>query len=554
MSASDKKKLRRELNAAAMTEKQQTEQKKQKKAQTATTTFIIAMILVVVLVISSVLVSPITNAIAKNTVAAKVGDHEISAIELNYYYHDAITNLYNQFSSYGDYADLYLQLYTGLNPAKPLDEQTFDKETKETWADYFVKNAITNAKWVYVLCDAAAKDNHTLTEDEQKAIDSTVSYLSLYAAFYGYGSADAYVRSIYGNTASIDGYKEYYAKCQLASSYANKYLTGLKYTNEQYREYEADKMANFSSYSWASIYIKTSDYLTFLKLGTVTKGDDGKDKTTYSDEDNQKALEAAKADADKLFNGEFKNVEEMNAAIKALEINASKTTPPTASDYVNKLYTYAESYTPTEDALKWLTSEERVEGDKLVVPNVSKDSNNKETTNGYYVLFFTGSRTNAEENIGTVRHLLVQFEKDKDGKVTDAAKEAAKKEAESLLAKYNEGKKTELDFTTLIAAHSDDSKDGLYSDINPDSGYVESFKAWAIADHKPGDVEIIESEYGYHIMYYVSCNELNYRDYLIDTEMRNGDYEKWEEALLKDVKTETLDLRFIDADLVLSGS
>ena len=554
MSASDKKKLRRELNAAAMTEKQQAEQKKQKKTQTATTTFIIAMILVVVLVISSVLVSPITNAIAGNTVSAKVGDHEISAIELNYFYYDAITNLYSQFSNYGDYADLYLQLYTGLNPAKPLDEQTYDKETKETWADYFVNSAIASAKWVYVLCDAAAKDNHTLSEDELKAIDSTISYLSLYAAFYGYSDGDAYIRSMYGNTASMKGYKEYYTMCQLASSYANKYFTGLKYTSDNYREFEADKKAEFSSYSWASHYIKASDYLGHLGLGTTEKKEDGKVTTTYSDEDNKKALEAAKADADSLFNAEIKNIEEFNNAINALDINKNAKTPLSATENTNKLYTYAESYTPTEDALKWLTAEERVAGDKLIVPNVSKDSNNKETTNGYYVLYFIGSRDNASENIGTVRHLLVQFEKDKDGKVTDAAKAAAKKEAEDLLAEYNKGEKTEEAFTALIAKHSDDSKDGLYSDINPDSGYVAAFKEWAIADHEVGDMEIIETEYGYHIMYYVSCNELSYRDYLIDTEMRNGDYEKWEDALLKDVKTEKLDLRFIETDLVLSGS
>ena len=551
MSASDKKKLRKELNAAAMTEKQQAEQKKQKTNKAATITFIVSMVLVVVLVLTSVLITPVKNGLMNNTVAAKVGDKEISATELNYFYRDSISNLVGKFSSYGDYAALYMQLYTGLNPAEALDKQIRNKETKETWADYFLNSAVDNAKWVYTLCAEAEKAGHKLSEEEQKTIDTTVSYMSIYATLYGYSNTDGYIRTMYGSSATLDSYKEYYTKCQLASSYASAYLDGLKYTAENYREHEKDKMNEFNSYSWASHYVKASDYLTFLKLGTVTKGDDGKDKTTYSEEDNKKALDAAKADADVLAGGTYEKTEDFDKAIGALAINKDKKTPVTSTENLAVLYDTAKSGT-TEEVLKWLTDAERKAGDVTLIPSTSKDSAGKETTNGYYVLYYIGSRDNTEINVGTVRHLLVAFAKDSKGNVTDAAKTAAKEKAEKLLKDFqNSGKQTELDFTKLIEKNSDDTKDGLYEDITPDSGYVKAFADWATADHKAGDVEIIETEYGYHIMYYVSCNELNYRDYLIDTELRTDAYKAWEEALLKTVTAEKLNTRFMETDLVI---
>ena len=553
MSASDKKKLRKELNAAVMTEKQLTEQKQQKKLKTVTTTFIVVMILVVALVIGSVISTPITRVIVNNTIAAKVNGHEITAGELNYFYFDAISNLYSQFSSYGNYQNLYMQLYTGVDPTKPLDEQKHSDEVG-TWADYFVDTAITNAQWVYAMCDAAEAEGYKLSEDEQKSIDSTISTMSLYASLYGFQDVTAYIRGIYGVAANEETYKAYYTKCQLASSYAGAYIEGLEFDNDDFRAHEKDKMNEFNSYSWASYYITASSYKTFLKLGTTTKDENGKDKTTYTEEEEKKALEAAKAAADKLMAGEYKDLEALNKAIGELDINKDAKTPVKANEFDKLLHASAKNSTPNEDALKWLTDKDRKEGDMTLIPATTKDSKGNETTVGYYVLYYKSVTDNSDSLVGTVRHLLVAFEKDKDGKVTDKAKEAAKLEAHKLLEEYKLGKKTEEAFTALIAKHSDDSKDGLYEDIHQDSGYVTEFKNWAIAKHEVGDVEIIETEYGFHIMYYVSCNELSYRDLLIDNELRNEHYEKWEkDTILKGATSEELNLKHIDYDCIMSS-
>ena len=89
--------------------------------------------------------------------------------------------------------------------------------------------------------------------------------------------------------------------------------------------------------------------------------------------------------------------------------------------------------------------------------------------------------------------------------------------------------------------------------INRDSAYVESFLNWSIAEHKPGDVEIIESEYGYHIMYYKGDQELSYRDSMIDAVMTQEAYEKWENGLTEKIKDVDVNLSGINTKYTIAG-
>lgn len=557
MSASDKKKLRKELNAATMTERQIEEQKKQKKQKIYTITFAIVMVLVVAIVLCSVLTTPITRMLVNNTVAAKVGSHELSATELNYYYVDYISNVYSQFSSYGDYQYLYCYMSTGWNPSTAAGDQTYDAETGETWADFFADSAVESAKWTYAMYDAATAAGFELSEDDQKSIDSTISYMSLYAYYYGYSDADSYIRAIYGTSADLDSYKEYYTTSYIASAYANEYIDSLEFTDDQIRAHEADKMVEYNSYSWNSYYVNASSYLTG---GTTTTGEDGKETTTYSDEEKAAAVDAAKADAEALVNSGSADVTALNTAINALEINKDAETEKTATEYSKYLYDNMVNYTVNEEAVEWLTSEDRTEGDLTYIAYTTEDADGNETVNGYYVLQYVGYTDN-KINVGNVRHLLVAFEEDEDGNVTDEAKKAAKLEAEKLLEEYKSGEMTEEAFTTLLTKNSDDvdsdgnvNNEGLYENITPDSGYVSAFTDWAIADHEVGDVEIIETEYGYHIMYYVGAADLNYRDTLINNDLVNEAYTAWEETILEDVTAEAKDLKYIDRDYVMVTS
>lgn len=548
MSASDKKKLRKELNAAATTEKQLAAKKEQKKARTYTLVFAIVMVLVVALVLVSVLQTPVKVMMANNTTAATVNEHKISATEFNYFYYSVISNFYSQFSSAGDYQDLYVQIYTGLNPTTGLDDQIYDQNTGKTWADYFIDSTLSNIQWTYTMYDAAVKEGYQLSEDEQKSIDSMGTYLELYATLYGYTNVDSYLRASYGTTASLETYMNYYEISALASSYASNYYSSLAYTDEQIREYEKDKMNEYNSYTWSYYYL---DAKTFLEGGTEVTGDDGKTSITYSDEETAASVKAALENAEAIIGKIIESYDDFNSAINTVlkEYDASHT-DVTATKYENVLYS---SLSATDAMIEWLTDDARVAGDLTCIANTTTDSDNNETINGYYILYFSGCIDNSDVNVGTVRHLLVAFEEDDDGNVTDEAKAAAKEEAEKLLAQYLAGELTEEAFTALIKENSDDTEDGLYSDVTPDSGYVTAFSEWATADHEVGDVEIVETEYGYHIMYYVSCADMNYRDTMIHADLVEENYTEWEEALIETSSAELGNTKYVDRDLIVSN-
>ena len=74
----------------------------------------------------------------------------------------------------------------------------------------------------------------------------------------------------------------------------------------------------------------------------------------------------------------------------------------------------------------------------------------------------------------------------------------------------NTGDKTENEFATLAATKSTDSgtasNGGLMSNVRK-GAYVQAFEDWCFdPSRQSGDTDIIKSEYGYHVMYFVETN------------------------------------------------
>ncbi len=610
MSASNKKKLRKEQNAVKMTARQTQAQKEAKQLKRYTATFITILVVILVAAISLVTVRGVVQSgmLQKNSIAAVIGDHEINAIELNYYYFDAINENYQEwYNQYGSNTAVYLQLLMNLNVAAPLDEQVYDTKTGQTWASKFVELAIENAKRNYVLCDLAAEAGFELDADTKASIDSQISVLPLYASIYGYSSAEKYLAATYCYGANEDNYRRYLEMSALADTYLAHYAEELSYTDEQIREFEKEKLNNYNSYTYSTVYLSYTNFLPEQK-----KDENGKE-IAYTEEEKNAARAKAQAVAESLLTA--KDYDELKLAVENLEINKDKDG--------NKLTTLTVSATNNKNVIgsklpslltDWLTSSDRVKGDSSVIvneytPNTEADKEDEKTEgategttegttegvtegtteaptegtteaptegedkkeeaekviNGYYVVLFDNMNDNKVSTVD-VRHLLVSFEggtKSEDGKTTTYSEEekaAAKKKAEELLAKWEtmEGGKTEENFITLVKENTGDSGSketgGLYENITYDQNYVEPFLNWCIDENrKPEDVDIIETEYGFHIMYFVETNEMNYRDLIITSEMRSEDTHKWYEEQLKGVSTETKDMKWIKLDTVISG-
>ena len=537
MSASSKKKLRKDQEAEKLTQRQQAERKEARQLKVYTIAFVavVAVMLVVALVVGINQTVDSRGLREKNTVAVTIGDHKLSNAQLNYFYMDIV----NQYASYAS--------YLGLDTTKALDDQVYDEEAGTTWADYFLDYAKTNAQSVYAMADAAQAAGFALTESQEASIDQSVSSFTAYATLYGFSSAEDYLKAMYGNGATMDSFREYQKLNTLANAYYNAYGEELTYTDAQLREKEAENYNQFSAYSYHSYYLAASK---FLEGGTTAE--DG--TTTYSDEEKAASVKAAKEAADSLIEESIADVAALDEAIAALSVNAGSTVSSTA--YEDNAYNSV-----TAAIRDWVSDSGRTAGDRAVIANVTTDADGKETTSGYYVVWFEGSNDNTFA-LKNVRHILVAFEggtTDDSGVTTysDEEKAAAREAAEALLAQWKSGDATEDSFAALANEESDDgdgTTGGLYEDVYPGQ-MVEPFEAWCYDETRStGDTGIVESTYGYHVMYFCGDSDTNYRDHQIATQLRTADLQAWYTETVEAATITDGDTRYLSTDLVLSNN
>lgn len=548
MSASNKKKLRKEQDAGKLTEKQLSAQKEAKTTRLYTIGFaaVLALLLVVAICIGVRQVIRTSGYLEKNTVAVQVGDHAISNAELNYYYIDAINNFY---SNYGSYASMF-----GLDTSKPLDEQIVDEDTGRTWADDFLESAKETAKNAYALADAAEAAGYTLPESKTAEMDNTMSTLEVYAKMYGYADTTAYLKALYGSGASEESFRAYNTRNTLADAYYNHYSDSLTYTDADLRAKAAEDPSFYNSYSYNAYYLSTSKFLT----GGTT---DENGNTTYSEAETAAAEAAVRAAAESLIAEDIDSVEALDAAIAALSVNEG--TDAASTDSNNIRYSSINS-----TYQQWVADASRKAGDKAVFDSIStqtaEDGTTTESLSGCYVVYFVESTDN-ETSMANVRHILIQpthaedeaEDAHADGETYSAEElAAAKKTAEEIYAQWQSGEATEDSFAALAnekSADGDGTTGGLYENVYPGQ-MVSAFNDWCFeTGRKTGDTGIVETEYGYHIIYYVSTSDMTYRDYLIESDLRSADVQSWYEDLTAAVTMTDGNTGYIRTNLVLQS-
>ena len=640
MSASSKKKLRKEQNAAAMTQKQQAAAKEAKKLKIYTITFWVILALCVSLVAGVALKTPVTGMITRMTTALVVGEHKVSAVELNYFYIDAINEYVNQYSSWISYI---------MDTSSPLSAQDYDKTAGITWADHFLDSAIESAKNTYALYDAAQAAGHTLSEEEKTAMQTLYDNMDVYAKNYGYNNANEYLEAVYGNGANTKTYKAYYEVVIMASSYYAAYAEKLQdsYTDVILREFEGDETYKYNSYSYASHLLEVDNF----KFGG-TEGEDG--EIEYSEEEIKAAEEYVKKAAEELANADNNTIEKLNAAIAALEKRLAEekaaaeksdedtsedTTEDTTEDNTEdtagdttesqieaQTNDTAEGTTDTEDTTddttgsedetddttddttgsedetgdttddttgsedegdegevtystatekeevlyssvsslmqEWMRDSARKEGDITFIEYTSQDSDGNDVLKGYYVVLFQGVNDN-KFALANVRHILVAFEGGTYNSTTgvttytDEEKQAAQEKAQEIYDEWLKGEKTEDSFAALAKEKTDDSngdEGGLYEDIYPGQ-MVETFEEWCFAEgRQAGDHGIVQTDYGWHIMFYSGDSETNYRDYMVSNDKLTEDMEAWQTSLVDAISLTEKTTKYVNKDYIISSS
>jgi hypothetical protein len=406
-------------------------------------------------------------------------------------------------------------------------------------------SAKESAASVYALADAAKAAGFTMPEEAKKSVEDNLASLDLYATMYGYGSADAYLKAMYGNGASKASYTAYNELQALASAYYNHYSESLTYEDADLRAKEAENFNAYSSFNYHYYYLAASRFLT----GGTT---DAEGNTTYSDEETAASVAAAEEAAKALTAAEITDAASFDAAIAALEINKDTTAASTAS--TDTLYTSINA-----SYADWLADSSRKAGDVAYFASTSGDD-----ISGYYVVLFQDVNEN-NFALKNVRHILVTPEHEHvEGETHEEGETYSEEEladaqatAEEILASWKAGEATEEAFALLAnekSADGDGTTGGLYENVYPGQ-MVQNFNDWCYdAARKTGDTGIVESEYGYHVMYFVGDSAMNYRDFQIESQLRNADLETWYTETVGAMTQTEGNTKYIRTDLVLNAA
>ncbi len=237
------------------------------------------------------------------------------------------------------------------------------------------------------------------------------------------------------------------------------------------------------------------------------KVEEATDDTSKADaESNRKTAEEAWTKAKEAL----KAVQEDKAELEAKDDEYWKTETAKSVDYND--YYKADLTEMNEDLAEWLFKEGRLANDKEVI-TIDEEK-------GVYAVVFmiNPQHKNTAPATHDVRHILVAFPTDDDGKtleIKDEEKPTYKAKAQAILDEYLKNP-TEENFAKLATEKSEDpgsvEDGGLYADLTASTNFVQEFKDWYLDEsRKVGDTGIIETSYGYHIMYYAKAGEESWK-------------------------------------------
>lgn len=161
--------------------------------------------------------------------------------------------------------------------------------------------------------------------------------------------------------------------------------------------------------------------------------------------------------------------------------------------------TYADSYAYTQSFAETFTDQQLSD---------FYEANREDIMANYFV-------QKIDKNTVNVRHILIKPESTTDEKglevISDSAWAAAEAEAERILELWKSGEANETFFAELATTYTGDpgsqTTGGLYENVYPGQ-MVTEFNDWCFADgRQTGDTGIVKTNYGYHIMYFVSEND-----------------------------------------------
>ncbi len=438
----------------------------------------LAIVAVIVALLGVLVYAGITNGIPQRALALmEVDGQKISVAAFNYWH----GNVLSQY---------------GLKPNSPDLDTTLSTDedgTATSVRQYMLSITATQLQRIFAEASLAREAGIELGE-YATAVDRQVESIIQAAGSAGY--ADMMLKETYGPGCTLGVVRDLYETLYLSTKYAAVKSAETEITPETLNQYYEENKDD----------IDTVDYRAFSFTFAVS--------ATATEAEKEQAKTAAKEKADAFYADAKSEVDFRKLALEAVE-EAKR------DDYEEKdssLISGVTSAGLTAEVGEWVFDAARKAGDTAVI----------ETSTDYTVVYFLKREQPADPQ-ASVRHVLISADRETS---TAAELEAAKAKADSLLAAITD----EASFIEMVKAESDDvasvASGGLFTGLDEKSSYVEEFLEWAIDDvRKPGDTGVVQTEYGFHVMYFVGrvpAWENTVRDKLV-----NDGYEEYITDLLE---------------------
>ena len=501
MSASREKQNRQEQASSGWVDPKTAREAQQRK-QEKRSNRLYGLIAVAFVVVAVIAVIYRTNLIPKVVTAATIDGEKYTAAEVSFYY----LNTYQNLQGYAS--------YVGLDTASSLKDQTVSEdsaemltamgfgeaEAGETWHEFVLGASLDQMAQIQAGLAAAEAEGFAYPAGVQAQYDDSMTALTTAAEASGM-SVDQYLTSVFGNSLISTGlYSEQLMRMLQFEAYASAQLDGYHYDTATLEEaYEADP----NSYDKVSY-----EYVTFSGAAESTTDEEG-NTVEPTEEEEEAAMAAAEETANELL-----DAYEAGGDLEEL-----------AEEY-GGTYTGNERGTYTgSTATEWLFDEARQPGDTEVL----------ESGTTFYVTVFH-DRFREEYNSIDVRHILVQpaagtIASGEDGydEEQEQLKAEAKTIADEILTEWQNGDATEESFAALAMEKSTDGSKydgGLYTRV-VQGQMVDAFNDWCFDPARAsGDTDVLETAYGYHVMYFVG-EDLPAWEVAVTSTLANEDYTDW---------------------------
>lgn len=411
------------------------------------------------------------NRYVKEGTYLRVGEHDVSKIEYNFY-----KNLYiDTFET--QYAD-YLEAL-GISGDQDYSDQACLMYEDITWGEYFEGRAIQLIQEIYILYDDCMQNNYKI--DTNALYDDFINKTAKNAV-ESQVSLDEYLSQRYAEGANKRNFKDIYCRYMLTGKYRDEKKKTFAPLSSDIDDYYAKNK-------------KDLDVVTYRDFIFAPEYSEENSKKQISEEE---AMQNAKKQAEKMFS----NIHNQETFLEQCVQFGEKT----KEEYDNSTIYKNRAINYVHPALsEWLFDEKREKNSVAVI----EDNTNKQ----YHVVFFINREKNTSPTVN-FRSILIRDSV--AGATSDEATNEAKKQADNIVEEYEKTDKTESDFIELVRKYSEDNdsvgKDGLYSEIFSEK-LSEPASNWLFDSIRTaGDYTTIYSpDSGYYILYYVSPGDPSWK-------------------------------------------